>query len=136
MREKYFSKVFKRKQQNPIMAKQKKLEIEEKKEETKGKIDIEKTIIELAKTGLTSEKIGLILKEKHGIKSVKKETGKRISKILKENNIFIDPDIKNLKEKIDNLTKHIEKNKHDYTTKRIFPIKSAKLKKLEKCRKK
>lgn len=118
------------------MARQKKLKTEEIKEETKkGKTDIEKTIVELAKQGNTSEKIGLILKEKHNIKNVKKETGKKISQILKENEVYIDADIKNLKEKIAKLEKHLSKNRHDYPTKRIFPIKSSELRRFEKYRK-
>jgi small subunit ribosomal protein S15 len=118
------------------MARQKKLKTEEVKEEIKKeKSDIEKIIIELAKQGLTSEKIGLILKQKHNIINVKKETGKKISQILKENDLYVDADIKNIKEKISNLEKHISKNKHDYATKRVFPIKSSSLRRFKKYRK-
>jgi small subunit ribosomal protein S15 len=118
------------------MARQKKLKTEEIKEETKKeKPDIEKIIIELAKQGITSEKIGLILKQKHNIKNVKKETSKKISQILKENNLYVDADIKNLNERISKLNKHISKNKHDYVTKRITPIKSSELRRFEKYRK-
>ncbi|MEM3405519.1 MAG: hypothetical protein QW117_00930 [Candidatus Pacearchaeota archaeon] len=121
------------------MARQKKLEVEDKieeKKEIKGKKEIEKIIIELAKSGLTAEKIGLVLKQKYNINNVKKETGKKISQILKENNLYIDPDIKNLKEKKERLEKHIAKHKHDYTAKRILPIVASKVKKLEKIKEK
>jgi small subunit ribosomal protein S15 len=119
------------------MARQKKLKVEEMKEEDKKeKQDVEKIIIDLAKQGNTSEKIGLILKQKHNIKNVRKETGKRISEILREKDLYIDADIKNLKEKISQLEKHLSKNKHDYPTKRIFPIKSSQLRRFEKYRKK
>jgi ribosomal protein S15P/S13E len=118
------------------MARQKKLETKEKSEETKKEnINVEKTIIELAKSGLTSEKIGLVLKEKHGIKNVRKETGKKITQILKENDAFVDADIKNLKEIIESSKKHIEKNKHDYVSKRMLPITASKLRRFEKYRK-
>ena len=116
------------------MARQKKLQVEtkEEKKELKSKSDIEKEIIELAEKGLTAEKIGLILKQKNNIKNVKKETGKSIYMILKENNLYIDADTKNIKEKIEQLNKHLTKNKHDYTTRRILGIRIGKLNKLQK----
>ena len=115
------------------MAKQKKLETEDKEE---IKPDIEKTIIELAKSGMTSEKIGLVLKQRYNIKNIKKEIGKRISKVLKENNLYVDADIKNIKEKLEKLKKHSEKNKHDYVAKRKIVIEASKLRRLEKYRQK
>ena len=44
-------------------------------------------------------------------------------------------DIASLTEKVEKLKKHLEKNKHDYRTKRILMIKEAKLNKLRKYRK-
>jgi ribosomal protein S15P/S13E len=45
-------------------------------------------------------------------------------------------DIKNLEKRIEKLKKHLSKNKHDYTTRRILMIKEAKLRKLKNYRKK
>jgi len=45
-------------------------------------------------------------------------------------------DITDLEKRIEKLKKHLEKNKHDYTTKRILSIKQAKLRKLKKYREK
>jgi len=74
---------------------------------------------------MTSEKIGLELKKHHAnIKDIKSKIGK----ILKEK--FTSPDIKNLKEKIEQLKKHISIHKHDFKTKRTLLIKQGKLKKL------
>lgn len=94
--------------------------------------EAEKIIIELAKHGTTSEKIGLVLKKEHGIKNFKKEYGKRISKILKENNLYISPDKKNLFDQTEKLKKHLSKNKLDHPTRRILLIQEAKLRKLNK----
>lgn len=44
-------------------------------------------------------------------------------------------DIKDLDSKVEKLKKHLEKNKHDYKTKRTLLIKSAKLRKLQQYRK-
>ena len=94
-------------------------ETEEKKEEKKEKktskkkvsqADFEKKVIELADKGLTSEKIGEELRNQ-GIHP--QEYKKKISKILKEKDKYINPDLKNLEEKFKGLQKHYEKNKGD-----------------------
>ncbi len=91
--------------------------------------EFENKIIELAEQGITAEKIGLILKKELKIKS-KRLFGKRISKFLKEKNIYINPDIKNLKESVEKLKKHRSKHKKDKSCKRTLAIKEAKLRKL------
>lgn len=97
---------------------------------TKNHEEGEKIILELAKKGMMHEKIGLVLKKEHKI--TKKHLGKRISKVLKENNLYIDSDIKNLRKSIEKLKEHLKKNKADKSCKRSLMIKDAKLRKLEK----
>lgn len=89
----------------------KKEALEVKKEEKKKltEKEYEEKIVELAKTGLTAEKIGEALRHE-GIHP--KEHGK-ISKILKEKKLYEQPDIKNIKAKLDRITKHREKNAQD-----------------------
>lgn len=94
--------------------------------------EAEKIIIELAKQGTTAEKIGLVLKKEHNIKSFKKEYEKRISEVLKENNLYISPDKKNLSDQAEKLKKHLSKNKLDHPTRRILLIQEAKLRKIDK----
>ncbi len=72
--------------------------------------DYEKKVIELAKAGLTSEKIGETLR-REGIHP--SEHGKKISKILKEKDLYVNPDLKNYETKLENLKSHYEKNKQD-----------------------
>lgn len=72
--------------------------------------EFEKKVVELAKTGLTSEKIGEKLR-KEGIHP--KEHGVKISKILKKNKLWVNPDLKNVSEKLERITKHYSKNKQD-----------------------
>ncbi len=72
--------------------------------------EFENMVVDLAKTGLTSEKIGEKLK-KQNIHS--QEYDKKISKILKENNLFFSPDLKNVEEKFKKVKEHSEKNKQD-----------------------
>lgn len=73
-------------------------------------IEFEKKVVELAKTGLTAEKIGEKLR-KEGIHP--KEHGAKISKVLKKNNLWVNPDLKNVSEKLEKITKHYSKNKQD-----------------------
>jgi len=72
--------------------------------------EYEKKVIELAKAGLTSEKIGQKLKDS---RIHPKDYNKKISQILKDNNLYINPDLKNVEEKLNRIQVHSEKNKQD-----------------------
>lgn len=75
----------------------------------------EEKVIELAKEGLTSEKIGESLR-KEGVHS--KDYSKKISKILKEKELYSNPDLKNIQKKLDSLDKHFQNNKQDKKAKK------------------
>lgn len=79
--------------------------------------ELEKIIVDLAKQGESPAKIGLILRDKHGIPKAK-VLGKRISKILKEAKIEFKSEEKEIDEKLDQLKTHLAKNKHDYPAQR------------------
>ena len=96
--------------------------------------DVEAIILKLAKQGLTSEKIGLELRDSYGIPTTKM-LGKKISKILKENNLYEDATLRNLEKKQEKLKKHLEKNKQDKRTIRSLTIISARIAKLKKYKK-
>lgn len=106
---------------------------DEKKEKTKpSKIsqkEFEKKVLELAKKGLTSEKIGLELQKQ---KIHPKDFEKKISKILKENDSYINPDVKNVESKLERIKKHFEKNKQDKRAMREKDRVFAQLRKLKK----
>jgi len=70
----------------------------------------EEKIIEMAKKGLTSEKIGEALRQE-GIHPM--EHKKKISEILRKNDLYIDPELKNIGEKLERLTIHHQKFKQD-----------------------
>ncbi|MDO8623238.1 MAG: hypothetical protein Q7R52_03240 [archaeon] len=89
------------------------LKEEPKKETTKE--DYEKLVVEMAKKGITSEKIGIEL-AKQGIHT--KNQGKKISKILKENKLYVNPDLKNVSDKLERVSKHYDKNRQDKRAKR------------------
>ncbi len=70
--------------------------------------EFEKRVKKLAESGLTSEKIGEKLKAE-GIHS--KEYEKKISEILGD--AYENPDLKNVRAKLDRVGKHFLKNKQD-----------------------
>ena len=81
--------------------------------------ELEKTVVELSNKGTPPEKIGLILRDQHGVPKAKL-LGKKIGQILKENGIDTNSEHDNVAKKIDILKKHFEKNKHDYTSKKAL----------------
>lgn len=72
--------------------------------------EFERMVLELAKKSLTAEKIGEELRKQ---KIHPKNYNKKISKILKENNLYFSPDLKNVEEKFNRIKVHSEKNKQD-----------------------
>ena len=94
--------------------------------------EFEKKVVELISKGLTSEKIGEELR-KQGIHP--KEHNKKISEILKEKNKYINPDMKNIKEKLEKIKKHYEKHKQDKRAMREKDRIFAKLRKVKKYHK-
>ncbi len=87
--------------------------------------EVKAKIIELAKQGTPPEKIGLVLRDQHGIPKAKL-LGIKLSTVLKEAKLWQDSEAKNNEKKIDVLNKHIEKNKHDYTAQRSLIKQAAK----------
>lgn len=75
-----------------------------------AKPEYEKMVIEMAKGGLTSEKIGEKLRQM-GIHP--QEYGEKISKILKEKDLYVNADMKNVEEKLEKIKKHYAQNKQD-----------------------
>ena len=97
--------------------------------------EIEAIILKLAKQNLTCEKIGLVLRDQYGIPKAKL-FGKSISKILKEQNLNEDADIKNLEKKKRGIEEHLKKNKQDKRAKRANTIITARISNLKRYRKK
>ncbi len=81
-----------------------------KKAKKTSQTEFEKLVVSLADSGLTAEKIGENLR-KQGIHP--KEYNKKISKILKEKNKYINPDLKNVQAKLERVKEHYGKHKQD-----------------------
>ncbi len=95
----------------------KKIEIKEEEGKTRkvSQSDYESKIIELAKTGLTAEKIGEALRKQ---KIHPREFNGKISKILKKEKLYTNPDIQNIGDKLEKLKTHCKKNHQDKRAKR------------------
>lgn len=93
--------------------------------------EFEKKVMELSEKGMTAEKIGEELK-KEEVHS--KEYGKKISQILGKK--YINPDVKNVEEKLAKIGKHYEKNIQDKRAMRDRDRIFAQLRNLRKYQKK
>jgi len=91
---------------------------------------IEKKVVELARQNIPPEKIGLILRDQHGVPKTKL-FGKKITQILKENDIHTNSELENFEKKIDRLRKHFKNHKHDYITQRRIVQYSSRVRKLK-----
>ena len=94
--------------------------------------EVEALVIRLAKEGHPLSKIGIILRDQHGIPLTKPITGKSISEILRERELApaIPEDLETLMKKATRLHVHLDKNKADFSNKRAVQIIEAKIYKL------
>ena len=96
--------------------------------------EVEALVIKLAKEGNNSSKIGVILRDKHGIPLTKPITGKTITQILKNSGLAPDipEDLDMLVRKASALATHMERNKGDLHNKRNLQVIEAKIHKLSR----
>ena len=95
-------------------------------------VELEKIVVELAKSGESSAKIGLILRDKHGVPRAKL-LGKKIEQILKENNVKFKGEKNIVSERVGSLKAHILKNKNDYPASRALAKKLWVVNRFEKA---
>jgi len=100
----------------------------------RDKETIIKQIIDLRRQGLSTAGIGLIMRDKYSVPSVKLATGKKINQILRENSLATDipEDLRNLIEKALGMRKHLSENKRDIHNKRQLMLTESKVRRLVK----
>lgn len=96
--------------------------------------ELDNIVIELARNGESPAKIGLVLRDRHGIPK-SKLISKKISGILKEKDIAFKKEAESMQETIEKIQKHIEKNKQDNTAKKSLEKKLWTLRKLKQINK-
>ncbi|MBW9223302.1 30S ribosomal protein S15 [Methanothermococcus sp. SCGC AD-155-E23] len=96
--------------------------------------EVENKVVELAKKGYQSAMIGLILRDTYGIPDVKLITGKSISDIMKEHNVYpeVPEDLLNLMKRAVNLRNHLENHPKDLHSKRGLQLIESKIRRLVK----
>ncbi|MEM3494052.1 MAG: 30S ribosomal protein S15 [Thermoplasmata archaeon] len=99
-----------------------------------SKEEVEQKIVSLAKSGVSPPVIGMILRDQYGVPSVKLATGKSVSQILREHNLYpqIPPDLAALIEKANNVKEHLKKHRKDYSNKRGLTLVESKIRRLAK----
>jgi small subunit ribosomal protein S15 len=96
------------------------------------KADVEKLVIKLAKDDVKPSMIGLILRDTHGVPSIKLVTGKSVSTILAEAKVEskLPEDLAALVAKALALKKHLETNTRDTHNKRGLQLIESKIRRL------
>jgi small subunit ribosomal protein S15 len=99
-----------------------------------SKEKVEDLVIKYANEHYTSAQIGLILRDQHGIPDVKAITGKTITQIMKEKNLYpeLPEDLFNLFTKAVKLHEHLQKHHKDKHSKRGMQNLESKIKRLIK----
>ena len=94
--------------------------------------EIESHILDLAKVGKSTSEIGMVLRDQYAVPDIKIATGKKVSRILDENNMLSEfpEDIKNLISTALQLRKHLEIHKKDLKNKRNLHLTESKIRRL------
>ena len=100
--------------------------------------EVEALIVKLAKEGNSASRIGTILRDQHSVPLSKPITGKRILKIMKENDLApaFPEDLASLLKKAESLGIHLEKNRTDLYNRRALQLIEAKIHKVSRFYKK
>jgi small subunit ribosomal protein S15 len=100
--------------------------------------EVENEVVKLARKGYSKSRIGVLLRDSHGIPLVRVVTGKSISQILEENGIEspIPEDLTDLIKKALNLRKHMETNHKDLESRKGLQRTESKIFRLIKYYKK
>ena len=91
-------------------------------------------VCKLARKGLTPSQIGIILRDSHGVGSVKSVSGKKILRILKLNGLApeIPEDLYHLIKKAVGIRKHLEKTRKDKAAKYRLILTESKIHRLSR----
>lgn len=95
-------------------------------------------IVTQAKEGRTSSEIGVTLRDQYGIPDSKMVTGKSISDIMKEKDVYpnLPEDLIDLMNRAINLHEHMKQNRKDISNRRGLQLVEAKIRRLVKFYKK
>lgn len=99
--------------------------------------EVETLVVEKGRTGLTTAQVGLILRDSYGIPSVRRITGKSITRIFNDHQLAGDmpEDLLALIRKAMNVRRHLEDTRKDIHNRRALQLLESKIRRLVKyCR--
>ena len=96
--------------------------------------EVESRIIELSKDGKSTSEIGMILRDQYAVPDIKIATGKKVTKILSNNNLKseIPEDLRNLIGTALRLRKHLDIHRGDIKNRRNLQLTESKVRRLSK----
>ena len=96
--------------------------------------EIESHILDLSKEGKSTSEIGIQLRDQYAVPDVRVSTGKKISEIIKENDLTPDipEDLRNLISSALHLRKHTDKHAKDFHNKRSLHLMESRIRRLTK----
>jgi len=96
--------------------------------------EVESRILELAKQGHSSSMIGMILRDQYAVPNIKLATGKKLSRIIRDNKMApeVPEDLKNLISTALKIRSHMDNNHQDVANKRNLQLTESKIRRLAK----
>ncbi|MFX0113686.1 MAG: 30S ribosomal protein S15 [Candidatus Hodarchaeota archaeon] len=96
--------------------------------------EVEQLVVELGRTGLTAAQVGASLRDSYGVPSVRRITGKSISRIFADNQLTgeFPEDLLALIRKAMNVRRHLEGTRKDIHNKRALHLIESKVRRLVK----
>ena len=100
--------------------------------------EIENLILELHKEGNSTSRIGIILRDMHGVPGTKAAIGKKVSRILEDGGVSrkLPEDLESLLKKAVRMHTHMKENHKDLHNKRQLQLIEAKIRRLVRYYKK
>lgn len=98
------------------------------------KDEVMEEVAKLVKTGATSAQVGAMLRDAHGIPSVRSVSGMRMKEILKAQNLApqLPEDLSSLLKRVVHLQQHIAKHPSDLANKRGLALIESRIRRLSK----
>ncbi|MHA2231552.1 MAG: 30S ribosomal protein S15 [Candidatus Hodarchaeales archaeon] len=96
--------------------------------------EVENLVVEQGRTGLTAAQVGLVLRDSYGIPSVRRMTGKSITRILGDHQLAreMPEDLLALIRKAMNVRRHLEGTRKDIHNRRALQLIESKVRRLVK----
>lgn len=97
-----------------------------------SKKEIKEKVIALAREGHSAARVGLILRDAHGVPSIRVATGQRVGEILREAKIEpkLPDDMQNLIKRAIRIDEHLQEKRKDLHNKRALGLTEAKIRSL------